>query len=116
MFSRPTVFVIGAGASAEFRMPVGGDLKGRVAAALTTSFDGIRSRLLVENRWPEDKITAHAERGAVLARVIEKFPSIDEALYFYSGDKELIDIGKIAVAPACRSSYGGYRAHSLGVR
>jgi hypothetical protein len=98
MFSQSTVFVIGAGASYEFGMPLGSDLKGRVAVALTTDFDQIRARMLVDNRWPEDKINKHAECGALLARVVGKFASIDEALHFHSGNRELIDIGKIAIA------------------
>ena len=42
MFSRPVVFIVGAGASAEFRMPAGGELKTKVAAAVNFGAAGTR--------------------------------------------------------------------------
>ena len=86
MFSRATVFIIGAGASAEFGMPAGADLKSRMAAVLAgpSSTDW----LLKEGSGPLRE----------LARTIPRFPSIDEALHFHAGNKPIIRIGKLAIA------------------
>jgi hypothetical protein len=88
MISRPTVFIIGAGASAEFDMPAGDLLKSRIAAAL-------RSMSPLDPEWLRK---ADGSTRVVLARALDRFPSIDEALHFHAGNEEVIRIGKLAIA------------------
>jgi hypothetical protein len=97
MFSQPIVFVIGAGASAEFKMPVGAELKKRIAQTLnfTKGPHGgdVRFYQLIASRFPA---SSHVKAAAELSRIIGQFDSIDEALNWFS-DPDLIDIGKSAI-------------------
>jgi hypothetical protein len=97
MFSQPIVFVIGAGASAEFKMPVGTELKKRIAQTLNFTKGprggDVRFYQLVTSRFPA---SSHVKAAAELSRTIGQFDSIDEALNWFS-DPDLIDIGKSAI-------------------
>lgn len=90
MFSQPVVFVIGAGASAEYRMPVGAQLKTNVARAVGESnFLG-----LLESRGK----TPHYKQAALeLAKIIPSFASIDEALNWFNSCSDIVELGKIAI-------------------
>jgi hypothetical protein len=57
MFKKPTVLIIGAGASHEFNMPLGGELMMRVASAVTALHDrpndAVLLRQMSESLGPE---------------------------------------------------------------
>jgi hypothetical protein len=94
MFSKPTVFIIGAGASAEFGMPVGSKLMQNINALISgeTFFGHITNQLgpIRSNRYRE-------VRGELL-RAIAKFKSMDTLLHYHGEDHELVELGKLAIA------------------
>jgi hypothetical protein len=101
MFKKPTVFVIGAGASAEFGMPLGGALKtairGRVRFGADEPAAALRNQMI---KWlGEIKAQQLFGLGPKLANVIPSFISMDEALHFMSNDADVVHLGKIAVFP-----------------
>jgi hypothetical protein len=103
MFSLPTLFIIGAGANAEFGMPTGADLKEQIAKDVDfrRGHDGllIGDRGLYEllaNRFRQSSDVYIA--GAIeLSQQIPQFPSIDEALHWFSGRSEIVTLGKVCI-------------------
>jgi hypothetical protein len=101
MFNKPTVFIVGAGASAECNLPTGSELKAKIAEGLRfyfeaghlTSGDGA---LLATVRHYKPKADIMAAR--LLAAAIPTFESIDEALHWWGDRQELVQMGKIAIA------------------
>ena len=111
MFAKPTVFVIGAGASAEFGMPVGATLLSEVANDLRKieNSDGPRSQELLRifiNASNNDnaRLNGLLDAARQLARAMEIHPSIDEALHYFAGNADAIRAGKLAVALRIMSS------------
>jgi hypothetical protein len=100
MFSKPTVFIIGAGASAEFGMPLGGDLKaaidGRVKFTGAAPSEALSKQIIKSVGGL--KTMRLAELGHLLSRAIPRFGSMDEVLHFLSHDDEIVYLGKIAIA------------------
>jgi hypothetical protein len=104
MFSQPIVFVVGAGASAEFGMPTGSEMKSRIAKVL--NFNRGANGLLIGDRAVFDMLGArfgarelekHLNAATELAIRIEEFESIDEALHWFSARPEIVALGKIAI-------------------
>src|SRR6266852_1143797 len=102
MFSQPVVFVVGAGASAEYNMPVGSELKTKIASAVgfldadgRPSGDRDLYKLLVDRFG--SSIEKYVGAGNALAKVIPSFDSIDEALNWFSSRPEVIELGKVAI-------------------
>jgi hypothetical protein len=120
MFNRPTVFIIGAGASAEFGFPTGADLKQTVSEGLKFEYDEIgvingdreifhrmksmvvddvifrrRKSMAADDRTRLSELIADARE---FASTIGTFASIDEALHFWSGNPEIVHFGKLAIA------------------
>lgn len=100
MFSQPVVFVIGAGASAEYGMPVGADLKTKIATAVgfkdaagRPTGDGDLYRLLASHGDAADIENA----GLQLAEAMPSFISIDEALNWFNSSPRIVELGKIAI-------------------
>jgi hypothetical protein len=107
MFNRSTVIVVGAGASAEFGLPTGDALKQKIAKGLKFRFDFSRQvsgddvLLGVLKRHAEndlDVLNGFTRAGNELSETIETFPSIDEALFWWRDRREIIDLGKLAIA------------------
>jgi hypothetical protein len=59
MFRRPTVFIVGAGASREVNLPLGNELKNRIATALNIRFQGF-NELISGSRLIADCLRRHA--------------------------------------------------------
>jgi hypothetical protein len=108
LFNKPVVFVIGAGASCEYGLPLGGALKDAIAAKVKFRFEHGSNRLKSGDRDLLDHITRHvpdqAERrndytraANVLAAAIGSFISIDEALHYVGATPEAVEVGKIAI-------------------
>jgi len=99
MFTKPTVFVIGAGASYECGFPLGGELVTRIAKALdvrTPNEDQLLPFIFdmygIENRSAVETAAEH------LRAVLKSSPSTDDALNWLSDDPAAIELGKIAIA------------------
>jgi hypothetical protein len=100
-FKKRTIFILGAGASAEVKMPVGSKLKEAVAGSLNFRRDR-RNRLISGDGDLLDALKLqfgndakrYIDAGAELARAMPVFVSIDEAIHFYSGNAELVRLGK----------------------
>jgi len=100
MLPQPIVFVIGAGASKEFGMPDGGQMKESIAKAL--SFDQSDGKLLGD-RTIYDLLRSqsdwkkHHDAARELAARIGEFVSIDETLHWFSSRPEIVLLGKIII-------------------
>ncbi|UYO48775.1 hypothetical protein KQX64_23200 [Rhodopseudomonas palustris] len=107
MFNKPTVIVIGAGASFEYGFPLGATLKDQVAKAARFRFEyghhltmGSEELLNHIRRHVSGDISRqniYTRAGSMLAQAIPSFISIDEALHFVSSSREAVEIGKIAI-------------------
>jgi hypothetical protein len=104
MFAKRTVFVIGAGASAEYGLPVGDTLKNGIAKSLRFRFDFGRQKsgspqlLRILMRRFKDEINSYTRAGNELADTIGSFISIDEALHYFSDREDIVLLGKLAAA------------------
>jgi hypothetical protein len=105
MFSRPTLFVLGAGASAEVGMPVGLDLAGKIRTMLDIRFaDGITPSgsgdmdLFVHIRHSfRQEANAYQKAGWVIRDGIRLSHSIDDFLNLHSQDARVNLYGKAAI-------------------
>ena len=116
MFSLPTVFVIGAGANAEFGMPTGSALKEQIGKALKFVRDphgllvGDRSLYeLIGNRFRVSP-DIYYDGGIELSELISRFDSIDEALHWFSARPEIVSLGKVSIV---RNILAAERASNL---
>jgi hypothetical protein len=107
MFKSPTVFVIGAGASAECGLPVGNALKEAIATALRFRFEVHRltsgdEELLriLKKRFENDheKVNEHTRAANELVQTMPMHISIDEALHYWSDKPQIVQLGKLAIA------------------
>ena len=103
MFSQPIVFVVGAGASAEFGMPTGAEMNARIAQAL--NFNTAPNRTVIGDRAVFDMLAIrfgtefkkyHAAATELAVRIGE-FDFIDEALQWFSATPEIVLIGKVEI-------------------
>ncbi len=103
MFNKKTVFVIGAGASAEFSMPSGEALKNEIASLLGAQSQArnqeyfTRFRSMLMNQGGSSSQTL-LEAGKQVAAAMPSFISIDEALHYFSDDQDAVHVGKLAIA------------------
>jgi hypothetical protein len=100
MFNKPTVFIVGVGASEEFGMPLGGGLKTNIARRIR-SVDDLPGRALFDQMIKslgEDRAEQLARLGLQLSEVIPRFNSMDEVLHFLSHDEDIVLLGKIAIS------------------
>ena len=102
MFNNPTVLIIGAGASAEFGMPLGSSLMTKVANAVTLGNNSQPNDALFSQRLRSclgnDRGEEIFKLGAKLASVVSQFKSMDEALHFLSDEPDIVELGKLAIA------------------
>jgi hypothetical protein len=104
MFPQSTVLVVGAGASAEFRMPTGAELKKRIAKTL--NFDRTdqghligdrRLYHMLNERFGQSDVVKYLDSGRELSQLVEQFDSIDEALHWFSDRPGLVELGKVTI-------------------
>jgi hypothetical protein len=107
MFKKSTVIVVGAGASAECNLPVGEALKRKIAEGLRFRFEVgrqisgdhvILDALKRKFRDDHERVNQFLRAGNELSETIETFPSIDEALHWWRESKEIVALGKAAIA------------------
>jgi hypothetical protein len=95
---KKTTLVVGAGASADFNLPLGSELAEQIRVALNAEFapDGRRDGLIIQSLGGySDAETRGAQdlRGALL-----RSPTIDHALFTLRGRPAVVRVGKVAVA------------------
>jgi hypothetical protein len=104
MISAPTVLIIGAGASREYELPTGAELKNKLKDGLNFYSDiGHVTRgdkrlwecLQHLNPRGTDNVTP---AGRALSASIDNFPSIDEALHWWKARADIVQLGKLAIA------------------
>lgn len=112
MFKSKTVFVIGAGASAEAGLPIGKELTGEISSLLHISIrnDGslergdqdIRNALinLDHNQSEEFKLNQLIRSGREVSAAMDLAPSIDTFLQSHSGNASYVVLGKMGIAKA----------------
>jgi hypothetical protein len=108
MFAKPTVFIIGAGASAEYGLPLGSALKDRIASAVRYRYkdsgvlqDGDETLLIaIRRQFNSEKATvkSYIAAGLDLAASMPIHASIDEALHYWSAKPEAVQLGKLSIA------------------
>jgi hypothetical protein len=120
MFTKPTVLILGAGASAEVQLPIGSRLKELIGSALDFrfSFNGQTSGdpVLLETlrkRYGRD-LETYTIAGGEFSKVVSSFVSIDEALHYYSGRPEVVLLGKLAIARLILQAERGSVLYSQG--
>jgi hypothetical protein len=96
-----TVFVVGAGASHEFGLPIGDTLKEKIAEVLVPRPLGNSLFHAVAATAESARRTTFAELSAAAAKVARAMPqvvSIDNFLYQRGDDKNIVLAGKIGIA------------------
>jgi hypothetical protein len=97
MFTQHIAFIVGAGASAEYGMPTGMGLLNRIAPIV--KFNSSRHDNPELINLFIDQIKLYEPAGLALAKYIESgVTSIDDALTWFSSRKEVVDLGKAAIA------------------
>jgi hypothetical protein len=110
MFEKSIIFVVGAGASVDYGMPLGSDLVERIAKDTNFYFDHLSTlptrgdKFLFEvlrHRFRHDptnhKINRYLSAGQLLASVLTSAISIDDALYQLNETPEAVELGKACI-------------------
>jgi hypothetical protein len=99
MITQPTVLVLGAGASHEYGLPLGPNLKDAILKALLFAEAG-RDQFLFEclqnDGIPNPR--SLVEAGQFISRHSFPYDSIDEVLHAFSDKPEAVTVGKLAIA------------------
>jgi hypothetical protein len=99
MFKKPTIVILGAGASAEFGMPVGPKLLTQIAASLERRCTAEPRLLgLIHEKMGRERAERLLDAAPRLLPLIDQFDTIDEVLHFLSHDRDAVDLGKAAIA------------------
>jgi hypothetical protein len=116
MFNKPVVFVIGAGASCEYGLPLGAALKASIAKKIQFGFQH-GFQLSSGDAKLLDHIRRHTKNDHVLnnqytvaanelSKAIEAFISIDEAMHFVASSTKAVEVGKIAIVSEILAAEG----------
>ncbi|MER9592967.1 hypothetical protein NKI94_30100 [Mesorhizobium australicum] len=107
MFERKTVFVVGAGASNELGLPMGGALASNIGDKLQPQGTDFRASLgdahltrainLLANN-SDDRGARFFRAAQVISRAMPQTISIDNFLHAHADDEILIQTGKLAIA------------------
>lgn len=106
MLKQKTVFVVGAGASKEFNLPVGVDLAITISGKLNVLFDDFGRDITAGDRDLFNNVTkthsqelSHYQKAAWLIRDgIILAHSIDDFLDVHQHDRRVVTYGKAAIA------------------
>jgi hypothetical protein len=108
--NRSNVIVVGAGASKEFGLPVGAELKSIISEKLDIRYDDWGSRVVMGDRAIADtlrKISSeeislndYQRAGWIIRDNMDLAPSIDNYLDTHSGNEALVKVGKLAICSA----------------
>ncbi|MEM6635476.1 MAG: hypothetical protein AAF667_06250 [Pseudomonadota bacterium] len=108
------VFVVGAGASKEFKLPVGAELKDQIASLCDIRFDGFGSKLeagkpqIVEtlrilaksDQSPRATINPYLHAAWSIRDNMHLAPSIDNFLDTHKDDRNIVLMGKLCILDA----------------
>jgi len=107
MFRPPTLFIVGAGASCELKLPAGDALKTIIATKLNFEFEDFRGVTRGDRElWPALLLAAGAQKvkpevsHRAARRIVESMPmaiSIDTFLDHHRHDAAIVAAGKIAI-------------------
>ncbi|MBT5868651.1 MAG: hypothetical protein HOH38_07430 [Nitrospinaceae bacterium] len=109
MFKEKTVFVVGAGASSEYGLPVGIELANTIASLMRFEFDfgqlqeGDRKILnVLKHKFnnQNEPVNSHLQAARRISEGVTQTDSIDQYLYIHGDDEEAIFCGKAAVVRA----------------
>ncbi|OAE39546.1 hypothetical protein [Agrobacterium tumefaciens] len=109
MFKDNTVFVIGAGASAEFKLPVGEELMKKIKLNSLFKLDHFRVKqgispiyqcILDRHSDEPQEIDARMEAMSEIHRAIDLAGSIDEFINRHYDDPLIAEVGKLQIAYA----------------
>src|SRR5215210_4547592 len=110
MFKRPTLFVVGAGASQEFGLPIGTQVADVIAQKLSFRLDDFHRLVpgqgdpkllrLIQNRAGPHELQHYFDACNRIRNGIILSDSIDRFIDFYRNEKAVQYCGKIALAQA----------------
>lgn len=110
MASEKIIIVVGAGASKEFGLPIGNELKSKIADLLNCTanrYSGVSFRdqraqsifhSLVGRHNDRDAQSIYFRAASAIASNMKLAPSIDNYLETHKTDRELVQFGKAAIA------------------
>lgn len=113
MFNSQTVFIVGAGASAEAGLPVGAQLTQEIADRVNLRIDGFTltsgdaqihhtlTQLANTGEWQPNNFLGS---GQAIAEAMELAPSIDTFLETHRENKEFVLLGKLGIANSIRAA------------
>ena len=109
MFSHPVVFVVGAGASFDYGLPLGGTLAQSIAKDTDFWFEYHRSTdpvrgdrdlyRLLRTRYQRDseQLQRYLSAGQALSGALSSAVSVDDALYQLNETREAVELGKVCI-------------------
>jgi hypothetical protein len=113
VFKSKTLFVVGAGASQEVKLPIGSELKQQIANKVNIRWDRFRSRRLAGDEFIDEAlrtfvrkpdgswdITRYVQAGWAMASAMPQAISIDNYMHSHSGNEGVEVIGKMGIAKA----------------
>lgn len=102
MYQRKTVFIIGAGCSAEFGLPVGTGLRNMISGNLKGNTESLFRALANSPVGP--MVTNLQDMVPNFVGGLHTKPSIDQYLHFHRDDPVFVMLGKLAIAWAILES------------
>jgi hypothetical protein len=97
MYNKRTVFVIGAGCSHEFKLPLGAELRDHLYSAIMNGDSGVVGEAIRRVPLPDANMDVN-QRMAAFASGLHSKPSIDQYLHFHRADEWSVMLGKCAIA------------------
>jgi len=105
MFTKNTVFVVGAGAGVDYNMPLGKELKESISSLLDAREDPLWKALTLPlNLTRQEDATAYRELKAFIASNMDRAESIDNFLHTHSENTKLVTVGKTAITSCILSA------------
>jgi hypothetical protein len=107
VFKKPVVFIVGAGANVDYRMPLGGQLASSIAEAVNFHIEGGALKkgdaalyAHLRDYFAQDRVRKLFLVGRQLAATLSSAASIDDALYQLSDNPEAVLLGKVSIVRA----------------
>jgi hypothetical protein len=101
MFNKPVVFIVGAGASKDYSLPLGGQLASTIAKDVENIDESTNGDTNLYNTlssiYGHESIPKYVAAGRELAKILPSSVSIDAALNHLSDYPEAVDLGKICI-------------------